>query len=655
MRTVRQRRLHALAVLALATIAGCGGTKKTEPSSSITVSMGSGTLQLSQGLINSITATIALSNFSGTIALAATGLPAGVTAVFSPPELVPGINTATLILTATSTATPGTATITVSASSAGVDTKTATFDLTVLVTGTYTLTAAPTTRSVTQGSTTTTTLTVTRSGGMAQDVALTASGLPTGVTAAFNPATLTTSASTSTVTLTASASATAGLATVTFTGTTPGLTNRTATLSLTVEAPGATSSFSGDFCASEIPVWFAYQNTGGAWTQLTPDVNGTVTGQLTSKVALAIVWDHGADGYEMQLMFATTDELASINGKTCIDDKGTKSLSGSVANVPNGKHSTVNMSWAYGHTDPPATTYSLTELPNGAIDLVSSRAALSLTSWWVPDAVIIRRSLDLASASTIPLLDFNAAEAFAPSTHTLTVNGPVGDGASARMTFITRVGTTSVRTFHDLWFDMVSAGTATFSAIPVAQQLTGDLHDLGVMASSGGSSFWMADAFFKTPGNKTLTLGSQLSTPTYTQLSTAPYVRYRAQLASQSEYGAMALFYFSQASNSVGVIVTSGYMGTTPATWDVSMPDFASVSGWQNTWGLQSGVSTDRAAQAYSNAASIVNDDPPPDGTTVTAAGRSDNTTSAGAAGHIRRADVPGRLLAPRVFRPLPK
>src|SRR6478609_8984297 len=80
----------------------------------------------------------------------------------------------------------------------------------------FTLSASPSSLTVTQGTSGNSTVTVTPSGGFTGSVTLSASGLPSGVTATFgtNPTT-----STSVVTFTASSTATTGTATVTITGT----------------------------------------------------------------------------------------------------------------------------------------------------------------------------------------------------------------------------------------------------------------------------------------------------------------------------------------------------------------------------------------------------------------------------------------------------
>src|SRR6267378_4018125 len=96
----------------------------------------------------------------------------------------------------------------------------------------FTLSASPSSLTVTQGASGSSTISVTPQNGFNGNVSLSASGLPSGVTASFSPNPAT---ATSTLTLTASNTATAGAATVTITGTSGSLTNST-TIALTVQS-----------------------------------------------------------------------------------------------------------------------------------------------------------------------------------------------------------------------------------------------------------------------------------------------------------------------------------------------------------------------------------------------------------------------------------
>jgi regulation of enolase protein 1 (concanavalin A-like superfamily) len=103
------------------------------------------------------------------------------------------------------------------------------------------LTASPANLTLVQGTSGTSTITVTPQGGFTGAVSLSASGLPGGVSASFNPSS---TVSTSTLTLSASSTATAGTVTLTITGNSGSLTSTTA-VSLTINAaPNFTLSLS---------------------------------------------------------------------------------------------------------------------------------------------------------------------------------------------------------------------------------------------------------------------------------------------------------------------------------------------------------------------------------------------------------------------------
>jgi subtilase family serine protease/acyl-CoA thioesterase FadM len=169
--------------------------------------------------------------FSGSVSLSATGLPSGVSASFNPASTA---GTSTLTLTATGAAALGTSTVTITGTSGGL-TSTTTLSLTVNVAPkpNFALSASPSTLSLVQGTMGASTVTVAPQNGFSGSISLSASGLPSGVTASFNPAS---TASSSVLTLTASGTATTGSSTVTITGISGSLTNAT-TLSLTVTVP----------------------------------------------------------------------------------------------------------------------------------------------------------------------------------------------------------------------------------------------------------------------------------------------------------------------------------------------------------------------------------------------------------------------------------
>jgi hypothetical protein len=220
---------------ATVTITGTSGSLQHTTTVSLTVnpapdfslSASPTSLTVVQGNNGTSTITVnPLNGFSGSVSLSASGLPSGVTASFSPN---PTTSTSTLTLTASGTAATGTATVTITGTSGSLQ-HTTTVSLTVNPAPDFSLSASPTSLTVVQGNNGTSTITVNPLNGFSGSVSLSASGLPSGVTASFSPNPTT---STSTLTLTASGTAATGTATVTITGTSGALTHTT-TISLTV-------------------------------------------------------------------------------------------------------------------------------------------------------------------------------------------------------------------------------------------------------------------------------------------------------------------------------------------------------------------------------------------------------------------------------------
>jgi uncharacterized membrane protein len=200
------------------------------PQPGFTLSASPTNLTFLQGAAGSTTITIhPLNGFGSNVNLTVSGLPSGVSAVFGTD---PATTSSLLNLSATGTAAIGTFAVTVTGASSSLSSK-ATITLTVKPAGNYTLSTSPSSLRIAQGSRGTSTVTVNPLGGFNSSVSLSASGLPSGVTAAFNPRSTT---SASTLTLTASSTAALGTFTATITGASGGLSHIT-TVFLTVAAP----------------------------------------------------------------------------------------------------------------------------------------------------------------------------------------------------------------------------------------------------------------------------------------------------------------------------------------------------------------------------------------------------------------------------------
>jgi len=130
----------------------------------------------------------------------------------------------------------------------------------------FSLTPSASSLSIKQGASGTDTITVADTGGFTGSVAFTVSGLPSGVTASFSPASSTTS---SVLTLTASSTATTGAYTVTVTGTS-GTTTASTTFALSVSTSGGGSACEVDYTISP-------QNSSNFGAAITIKNGGTTT------------------------------------------------------------------------------------------------------------------------------------------------------------------------------------------------------------------------------------------------------------------------------------------------------------------------------------------------------------------------------------------
>jgi uncharacterized membrane protein len=245
------------------------------PSPNFTLSASPASLTVTQGSSGNSTITVTPSGgFTGSVNLSASGLPSGVTTTFG---TNPTTSTSVVTLAASGTATTGTFTVTITGTS-GTLTHTTTISLTVkaVTSPNFSLSASPSSVTVVQGNSGNTTISVTPSGGFTGSVSLSASGLPSGVTASFgtNPTT-----STSVLTFTASATATTGTATVTITGTSGALSHST-TVTLTVNS-ASTGNFS--LSASPSSQTVTAGNSSSYTATITP--SGGFTGSVTLSVS----------------------------------------------------------------------------------------------------------------------------------------------------------------------------------------------------------------------------------------------------------------------------------------------------------------------------------------------------------------------------------
>ena len=229
--------------------------------------------KVAQGLSTTYTvSTQATAGAARPISLSATGLPSGASASFNPTS-VPAGQSSTLTVSTTTTAAVGTFgfTITGQYSSPPATHSTAASLTVTAATDDFSIGASPASRMVVAGSSTTFAVSTQVVSGTARVVSLSATGLPSGASATFNPASVTAGQG-STLTIATTGAAAIGTFTLTVTGqyASP-LTTRSTTVSLTV-----TAAPPDDFAISASPSsQTAAQGSSVAYSVTTQVTSGT--------------------------------------------------------------------------------------------------------------------------------------------------------------------------------------------------------------------------------------------------------------------------------------------------------------------------------------------------------------------------------------------
>jgi hypothetical protein len=459
----------------------------------------------------------------------------------------------------------------------------------------FTLGVSPSTVSVQQGSNSPVSVVLTRVNGFADPVALAVSGVPSGITITPMPTSIT--GTTATLTVAAAASVVAGNYPVTVTATGPGVAQQTTTLVVQVtpaQVGNGTIVLSVANCDPyEVPIWAAAQNGTDAWARITP-VNNTLTFTVGTSGGFAMVQRTGA-GPHTSVFYASRDEFMSIAlGSLCgglITSTGTKRLTGTIGSV--GTTASAIISVGGASTQQPAIQgigYTLDSVSAGPRDLVAARVAPNANGVPAVQRLILRRNINYPTS--IPLLDFAGAESFQPALQGIVPVNFGSDQMSAQESFVTANGATAPYLNRPVGAGAATNGGFAYAGVPDSLLTPGDLHALIVTATPANSSSFriamllqhsiMADT------TDSVTFGPTLNQPTVTSVATSPYLRLRAQLASQSTYDGATRAGFGQTSSSIGVMVTAAYAGGRPPTWTIDIPDLTGA-GYDPAWGLSSG------------------------------------------------------------------
>src|SRR5205809_2503627 len=289
------------------------------------------------------------------------------------------------------------------------------------------------------------------------------------------------------------------------------------------------------YCAGLEPTWVAFQDGDAAWTQAPPTPSGsnkTFRHEFAAdRGAIATLSGAGSAITVLSVLYGTPAELVTA-GDTNPRDCGpapAKTLLGTVAQLDTNETAFVSASFNSRVRVSVDRTFELKGLASGPRDLLAARTDGS-------DVItrrILRRGIDLPDSTTLPVLDFASAEAFAPAVANVSLDGLGAESAASGTRLLTDRDELTV----SLMIGPTTAVTRPYVALPERQLLAGDLQlvSASVSAATTGSAR-SATLYFRTPTDRTLTLGAPLIPPTFSTVATAPALRLRAHFVPQGEY-----------------------------------------------------------------------------------------------------------------------
>ncbi|HET9424581.1 MAG TPA: hypothetical protein VFO55_04345 [Gemmatimonadaceae bacterium] len=342
--------------------------------------------------------------------------------------------------------------------------------------------------------------------------------------------------------------------------------------------PGELTSISIRPCAVNAfsPVWFAYRNGDGPWTQVSGDATGTFTFEAEPKASIAYSYPGPESQRVTRIVHATAPELALLAAEPCTASAGSASVSGSATTNGSGAalismaNRSLFMSLPTGQGN-----FTLTQLPTAATDLVAVGASQSGERW------IVRRAI-VPNGQTLPVLDFTSAEAQAAQLHSISFSGgPTGGTTNGDARLRTSGGT-----IHPLSSATGISGPFTVPSLAPAQRHANDVYSVSIQRRNGtGSDFRYIHLGYSDPADRQAVFGPAMAGGTISAVTSAPYPRMRAVFASQAEYPDAARANFLESFRAVRVTTTAAYLGGRPSNWELEMPDLGGA-GYQKEWGL---------------------------------------------------------------------
>ena len=356
--------------------------------------------------------------------------------------------------------------------------------------------------------------------------------------------------------------------------------------STTVEVP---------FCADETPAWVAFQDGDGAWTTTAPVLDGrqalyrhTFT---ANRGGIAVGQRFSIGLTTVNVSYGAPTELPAF-GNTfpgACNSSAPRAILGTVGGVGDNQGATVSGGFSNAFIFPGDHSFVLSDLTDEPQTILATRTTRT-NDVLTLDRLIVRRTPALPDSATIPVLDFDSDEAFPPAVANVTVEGLGGEGVQSH----TRLVTANSQSIISFLSNSTTAATRSYNALPASRLAATDLQALTVSANpTTDLVIRTATVYFRTPVDQTIALGPAANMPAISVIERTPALRLRAVLAPQTVYDRFASIVYQQGSTLVSVGMTGRYAGLANRGYDLSIPDFSGLAGFDPQWALRANVTGD--------------------------------------------------------------
>jgi hypothetical protein len=358
------------------------------------------------------------------------------------------------------------------------------------------------------------------------------------------------------------------------------------------------------FCDAVAPIWVAFQDGDGTWTRAAGEANGGVTRFrkefLSPRGGIATVSPLlNGSVTVLRVLYGTPTEISNEGDTLHVecDAVAAKTWRGHVDGLAATEKALVGTGLDFRvSVVPTRAEFELIGVRAGPQDVLVSRTALQ-GSGTALTGFILRREVNAADGAELSGFNFNSPEAFAPVNATMSIVGANATSLSSITELRTRNSRLTLPFISETVFGE-SFDTREYVALPESRLQPGDLQAVRLSANGATGVSRTSEVYFRSPADRTVFFGGQVSSPTLVTESGGPSLRLRALFDANNDYKQSASLVLSQTSVPAIVSITQSatYSANTNGAFDMTVPDLSAVAGFQSVWALRTNTAVAWAA-----------------------------------------------------------